>query len=68
MMIHSAGGYSLKLENEIKSNITVLRQIIEKRDSISDELLINMVPSEKNEMDELLDEMEFLTDSIRNYD
>ena len=68
LMIKSADEYSPKIEGEIKSNITVLKQIIKKLDLITDELLVTMSADEKNEVDELLDEFEFLTASIKDYD
>ncbi|MBR3139986.1 MAG: hypothetical protein IKF11_03855, partial [Methanobrevibacter sp.] len=63
-----ANDYSPKIENEIKSKISVLRQIISKLDDLTNELVLTMEKSDDNEINNLFDDMSNLINSVNDYD
>ena len=67
-MINLANDYSPKIENEIKSKISVLRQIISKLDDLTNELVLTMEKSDDNEINSLFDDMSNLINSVNDYD
>ena len=67
IIINSANDYSTKLEDEIKSDINVLKQIIDKLNSLHDELLIQMSETDNDDFENLLDEMDILINSVKDY-
>ena len=66
-IIASSNEYSGKLEDEIQSNILVLNEINSKMDTLNDELLINISESGSKDVQNLLDEIDMLTDSVKDY-
>ena len=67
-MINLANDYSPKIENEIKSKISVLRQIISKLDDLTNELVLTMEKSDDDEINSLFDDMSNLINSVNDYD
>ena len=67
-MINLANDYSPKIENEIKSKISVLRQIIAKLDDLTNELVLTMEKSDDDEINNLFDDMSNLINSVNDYD
>ncbi len=64
-MITSLVEYSHKLEYESIKHF-VLREINNKLDSLSDKLLISMSKTEGKDINELLEEIDILTDSVKD--
>ncbi|WP_406533615.1 hypothetical protein [Methanobrevibacter sp.] len=67
LMIDSANVYSDELENEIKSNMDVLNEISSKLDSLHEELLITISKSGDEDVENILEEMARLIDSVKEY-
>ena len=67
-MINLANDYSPKIENEIKSKISVLRQIISKLDDLTNELVLTMEKSDDDEINNLFDDMSNLINSVNDYE
>ena len=67
MIVDSTTQYSNKIENEIESNINVLKEIITKIDNLTYELLIDLSEERNADVDDLLDDIDKLTDSIKDY-
>lgn len=67
-IIDSADHYSPKLDTEIKANINILKELTNKLDSFIEELIINLSDVKDSDVENLLDEMEYLTKSIKNYE
>ena len=67
-IIDTANDYSPKLENEIKSDIEDLKQIISKINSLHEELLIHMSETDNENFDNLLEEMDMLINSVKDYE
>ncbi|MBE6500267.1 MAG: hypothetical protein E7Z80_06980 [Methanobrevibacter thaueri] len=66
-MINLADEYSSRIDGEIKSNINILHEIIDKLDALTNELIINEDLSNKDDVDSLIDEMDDLIKSVKNY-
>ncbi len=66
-MINIADNYSERIASEVESKITVLEAIIDKLDSLSNELIVNEDLSKKEDVDDLIGEMDNLIDSVREY-
>lgn len=69
-MINLATGHDSKMDYEIETRINIMKSIIEKIDSLTNALVINIgqTQSEESEhINELLDDMENLIDSIKEY-
>ena len=67
-MINLANDYSPKIENEIKSKISILRQIIAKLDDLTNELVLTMEKSDDDEINNLFDDMSNLINSVNDYE
>ncbi len=67
-MINLADEYSPRIASEIESKIKISREIIDKLDALSNELLLNENLSKDEDVDELIDEMDNLIRSVKNYD
>lgn len=67
LILDSTTEYSLKLENEIKSDIKILNEIINKLDSLQEELLIIKSDDSEKDADILFEEMDDLIESVQNY-
>ena len=67
-LIDSTPQYSAKIESEIKSNINILKEINNKLDKLSDELLISMSEDKNDEVKSVLGEIDEITDSLKDYD
>ena len=67
MIIESASVDSTQLDDEIKSNITVLKEITDKLNMLHEELLISMSKSNDNDVEILLEDMGRLIDSVKDY-
>ena len=69
-MIDLATGHDSKMDYEIETRIDIMKSIIEKIDSLTNALVINIgqTQSEESEhINELLEDMEKLIDSIKEY-
>ncbi len=66
-MINIADNYSERIAAEVESKIAVLEAIIDKLDSLSNELIVNEDLSKKEDVDDLIGEMDDLIDSVREY-
>ena len=66
-IIDSSTECSKRIDEEIQYHISVLKGISGKLDSLSDELLINLSKTENEEVKNVLDELNQLTDSIKDY-
>ena len=58
---------SEKLVGEINSKISILKLIIEKIDSLTDELILSMSKSDDGKTANILEDLENLKDSIKDY-
>ena len=67
LIINSSSEYPAKLENEIKYGISILKEINNKLDSFNTELLINMSDSNDENYENVLEEMDMLIDSVKDY-
>lgn len=68
MMLESAASTDSKnLENEIKSNVEILKEIKYKLDMLHEELLIHISKSGDNDVELLLEDMGRLIDSVKDY-
>lgn len=69
-MIDLASGDSSEVEEEILSKIDVLKTLTDKLDDLANELVINISNSGRDdeEVHNLIDDMENLIDSVKNYD
>lgn len=67
LILESTNEYSDKLEKELKSDIKVLEELNVKLDSLHDELLIIQSENDNGDINLLLDEMDNLIDSVKDY-
>jgi len=67
-MINLADEYSPRIAGEIESKINILKEILKKLDSLSNELVLNDDLSKKEDVDNLINEMDDLIQSVKNYD
>ena len=67
-MISIADSYSPRIASEIESKIDVLKAIVEKMDGLLNELVMNEDISKKEDVDNLMGEMDSLIDSVRDYE
>lgn len=65
-IINLTSSKSEKVENEIKNKINIMKIIIEKIDELTNEIVLNMNASENNK-DFLVEELENLIESVKNY-
>jgi hypothetical protein len=66
-MINLADNYSPRIAGEIETKIGVLESIIDKLDGLSNELIVNDDLSESGDVDNLIDEMDNLIRSVKDY-
>lgn len=66
-IVDSTTEYSSKIENELKSNINVLKEINIKLDNLTNELVIALSEEKNTGVDDLLEDIDKLTDSIKDY-
>lgn len=66
-MIELADEYSARIAGEIKSKITILDEINDKLDALSNELVLNENLSNKEDVDNLIGEMDDLINSVKSY-
>jgi len=67
LILESTSINSTKFDDEIKSNLSILREINDKINLLHDELLINISKSGNGEVEILLEEMGRLIDSVKEY-
>lgn len=67
-MISLADEYSSRIASEIETKIEILNAIIEKLDSLSSELIVSDNITTKEDVDDLIGEMDNLIDSVRDYE
>lgn len=67
-MIDIATEYSAKIDSEIQSKITILTDIIDKLDDLTNELVITMDDSDDEEINNLFDDMSDLIKSVKDYE
>ena len=69
LTMDSASEETYEITRELDSKIKVLKSIIDKLDDLIDEFVVNMEKSKENEeIHDLLDEMERLINSVKEYD
>lgn len=66
-MIELDDEYSPRIAGEIESKISILKSIIDKLDDLSEELILNENLSKKEDVDELIDDMDGLINSVKQY-
>jgi type I restriction enzyme R subunit len=69
-LINMASGHIEKVETELKKKVDILKSFIEKMESLAVELLLNIANSDETvdgEIEELLDEMKKVVDSVKEY-
>ena len=59
---------SKRIDDEIKSRMDILKSLISKIDDLTDELVLNMDKSGDENVKDLLDDMNYLIDSVKDYD
>ena len=59
---------SPRIRSELESKFDVLVEIIDKLDELSNELVLTMDTSKDDEVESLMDEMENLTKSVKDYE
>ena len=67
-MIKLADTYSPRIAGEVESKISILRSIITKLDDLSNELILNEDLAQSGEVDNLIDDMDNLINSVKDYD
>ena len=68
-MISLTSEYSPRIAGEIEKKIDILKKIVEKLDSLSNELILNDDISDKKEdVDTIIEDMDNLIDSVKDYD
>lgn len=67
-MINLADEYSPRIVSEVESKIDILKSIIENLDDLSNELILNNNLSNKDDVDNLINDMDNLIDSVKDYE
>lgn len=67
-MISLADEYSPRIASEIEAKIDILKEITDKLDSLSNELIVNDNITTKEDVDDLIGEMDTLIKSVKDYD
>ena len=67
-MINIADEYSTRIAGEIESKIEILKAINEKMDNLANELVLSGDISKKEDVDNVMGEMDNLIDSVKDYD
>ena len=58
---------SPRIESELSSKVKILNSIIDKIDDLTNELILSMDSSKDDDVDNLIDDMEGLIDSVKDY-
>lgn len=66
-IVDSTTKYSSKIENELKSNINVLKEINNKLDNLTNELIIALSEEKNTDVEDLFVDIDNLTESIKEY-
>ncbi len=67
-MINLANEYSVKIEEEIKSKISIMKDITSKLDDLTNELVLTIDKSDDEDINNLFDDMSNLIKSVSDYD
>ena len=67
-MINLADEYSARIASEIEAKIDILKEILDKLDSLSNELIVTDSITTKEDVDDLIGEMDNLIKSVREYE
>ena len=67
-ILHLASEESPRIDAEIDSKISVMKSIIAKIDDLSNELVLSMDSTKDGDAENLIDDMENLISSVRDYD
>ena len=67
-MINLADEFSPRIAGEIESKIEILKSIIHKLDDLSNELILNDDISQTADADSLIEDMDSLIDSVKDYE
>ena len=67
-MINLADEYSPRIAEEVETKIGILKEIIQKMDDLSNELVVSNDLSKKEDVDNLISDMDDLIKSVRQYD
>lgn len=66
-IVDSTTEYSSKIENELKTNINVLKEINIKLDNLTNELIIALSEENNTGVNDLFEDIDKLTESIKDY-
>lgn len=66
-MIDLATEYTARIDGEIRAKIEILKSIIQKLDDLSNELILSMDESSEDDIDGLVEDMESLIESVKDY-
>ena len=67
-MIHLAVEYSPRIAGEVESRIDILKGIIDKMDKLSNELVLNDDLTKDDDVEDLINQMDNLIKSVKDYD
>ena len=67
-MISLTNEYSPRIAGEIEKKIDIMNKIVQKLDSLSNELIVNNDLSKKEDVDTIIDDMDNLIDSVKDYE
>lgn len=67
-MINLADEYSPRIAGEIEAKMEILKAIIKKLDDLSNELILNDDLSKEGDVDSLIDDMDNLINSVKDYE
>ena len=67
-MINLADEYSPRIASEVEAKIGILEEITDKIDTLTSELIVNDSITTKEDVDDLIGEMDNLIKSVKDYD
>ena len=67
-MINLADSYSPRIAGEVETKINIMKSIIAKLDDLSNELILNEDLSKTGDVDSLIDDMDSLIKSVKDYE
>lgn len=67
-MISLADEYSPRIASEVETKIEILKEILDKLDSLSNELIVSDNLTTKDDVDDLIGEMDDLIESVKDYE
>ena len=67
-MINLADSYSPRIAGEVETKINIMKSIIAKLDDLSNELILNEDLSNTGDVDNLIDDMDSLIKSVKDYE